>query len=69
MSDARVERLKSEIETVDKEFQKAKMLYRRYRNTDESIESIEKLKEEFDYLEGVVEGLGTALKIMQGEIS
>lgn len=66
MSDTKVERLKSEIETVDKEFQKAKTLYRRHRDAGENIE---KLKEEFDYYEGVVEGLGTALKIMQGKIS
>lgn len=65
MSDARVERLKSEIKTVDNDFQKAKVLYSRYR---EAGENIEKIKEEFDYLEGVLEGLGTALRIIEGKI-
>ena len=63
---SKIERLELEIETLDKKFQKAKTLYRRYRDAGENIE---KLKEEFDYLEGVLEGLGTALKIMQGKIS
>ena len=61
----RIERLKSEIDKVEKEFRYWQKIHKKERVSKHSEEDV---KEQYDYFEGVFEGLATALKIMQGEI-
>lgn len=59
--ETRIERLKVEIETVEKAFRFHEKAYKREPESKYT-------KEQYDYFEGIVEGLATALKIIQGEI-
>ena len=65
---SKIERLELEIETLEKAFRLHKKAYKRAQKPGHEND-LAYAKEQYDYYEGIVEGLGTALKIMQGKIS